>query len=137
MALHPQVIDLIRRAEEAGVRPAYELSPRDARAQMEQMSLRMQQGAPPSEPSPVEPSPVAPPPPIAPLPPPPVEPLAGSVASSSSASALAGSVAGSSSASALPLPKRKLQKLDAGAEGQYDLAGKTGARFILERPRPS
>ena len=38
MALHPQVIDLIRRAEEAGVRPAYELSPRDARAQMEQMS---------------------------------------------------------------------------------------------------
>jgi acetyl esterase len=38
MALHPQIIDLIRRAEEAGVRPVYELSPRDARAQMEQMS---------------------------------------------------------------------------------------------------
>ena len=38
MALHPQVVDLIRRAEEAGVRPAYELSPREARVQMEQMS---------------------------------------------------------------------------------------------------
>lgn len=38
MALHPQVVDLIRRAEEAGVRPAYELSPREARTQMEQMS---------------------------------------------------------------------------------------------------
>lgn len=38
MALHPQIIDLIRRAEEAGVRPAYELSPQDARDQMEQMS---------------------------------------------------------------------------------------------------
>lgn len=38
MALHPQVVDLIRRAKEAGVRPTHELSPHEARAQMEQMS---------------------------------------------------------------------------------------------------
>jgi acetyl esterase len=38
MALHPQVVDLIRRAKEAGVRPTHELSPQEARAQMEQMS---------------------------------------------------------------------------------------------------
>lgn len=38
MALHPQVVALIDRAAQAGVRPAYELSPEDARAQLEQMS---------------------------------------------------------------------------------------------------
>lgn len=38
MALHPQVVELIRRAKEAGVRPTYELSPQEARDQMEQMS---------------------------------------------------------------------------------------------------
>jgi acetyl esterase len=38
MALHPQVVDLIRRAEEAGVRATSDLTPDEARAQMETMS---------------------------------------------------------------------------------------------------
>lgn len=38
MALHPQIIDLIQRAKESGVRPTHELSPQEARDQMEQMS---------------------------------------------------------------------------------------------------
>lgn len=38
MALHPQVVALIERAAKAGVRPAYELSPEDARTQLEDMS---------------------------------------------------------------------------------------------------
>lgn len=38
MALHPQVIDLIHRAKEAGIRSTHELSPQEARDQMEQMS---------------------------------------------------------------------------------------------------
>lgn len=38
MDLHPQVIDLIRRAKEAGMRPTHELTPQEAREQMEKMS---------------------------------------------------------------------------------------------------
>lgn len=38
MALHPQVIELIRRAKEAGVRPTHVLTPAEAREQMERMS---------------------------------------------------------------------------------------------------
>ena len=38
MALHPQIVDLIRRAEEAGVIATHEMTPREARAQMEKMS---------------------------------------------------------------------------------------------------
>jgi len=38
MNLHPQVIDLINRVKEAGVRPTHELTPQEAREQMEEMS---------------------------------------------------------------------------------------------------
>lgn len=38
MALHPQIIDLIRRAEEAGVRATSDMTPDEARAQMETLS---------------------------------------------------------------------------------------------------
>lgn len=38
MALHPQIVALIERAAAAGVRPTHELSPEEARAQMEEMS---------------------------------------------------------------------------------------------------
>jgi acetyl esterase len=38
MPLHPQVVALIERAAQAGVRPAYKLSPADARTQLEEMS---------------------------------------------------------------------------------------------------
>ena len=37
MALHPQIVELMRRAEEAGVRPTHELPPVEARAQVERM----------------------------------------------------------------------------------------------------
>ncbi|MBO6783783.1 MAG: alpha/beta hydrolase, partial [Alphaproteobacteria bacterium] len=35
MALHPQIVELMRRAEEAGIRPNHELTPVEAREQME------------------------------------------------------------------------------------------------------
>lgn len=38
MPLHPQIVALIDRAAEAGVRPAHELTPAEARAQLEEMS---------------------------------------------------------------------------------------------------
>jgi acetyl esterase len=38
MPLHPQIVALIARAADAGVRPAYELTPAEARAQLEEMS---------------------------------------------------------------------------------------------------
>lgn len=38
MALHPQIVALMERAAAAGVRPTHELSPEEARAQMEEMS---------------------------------------------------------------------------------------------------
>ncbi len=37
MALHPQIVELMRRAKEAGVRPTHELPPVEARAQVERM----------------------------------------------------------------------------------------------------
>ncbi|MEP4380755.1 MAG: alpha/beta hydrolase [Alphaproteobacteria bacterium] len=38
MALHPQIVALIERAEAAGVRPTHELTPEEARVQMDEMS---------------------------------------------------------------------------------------------------
>lgn len=38
MSLHPQIVALMERAAAAGVRPTYELSPEEARAQLEEMS---------------------------------------------------------------------------------------------------
>jgi acetyl esterase len=38
MPIHPQIVALIDRAAEAGVKPAYELTPEEARAQLEEMS---------------------------------------------------------------------------------------------------
>ncbi|MBS28720.1 MAG: hypothetical protein CL566_07325 [Alphaproteobacteria bacterium] len=38
MALHPQIIELIHRAEQAGVRPTHEMTPHEARQQMDEMS---------------------------------------------------------------------------------------------------
>ena len=38
MALHPQIVALMERAAAAGVRPTHELTPEEARAQLEDMS---------------------------------------------------------------------------------------------------
>ena len=38
MALHPQIVALIERAAAAGVRPTHELTPEEARAQIDEMS---------------------------------------------------------------------------------------------------
>ena len=38
MPLHPQIVALIERAAAAGVRPTHELTPEEARVQMDEMS---------------------------------------------------------------------------------------------------
>lgn len=43
MPLHPQIVELMKRAEAAGVRPTYELTPDEAREQMEEMSRQRDQ----------------------------------------------------------------------------------------------
>jgi acetyl esterase len=43
MALHPQIVALIERAAAAGVRPTHELTPEEARAQMDEMSRERDQ----------------------------------------------------------------------------------------------